>query len=165
MSSVSSGNCSRTCLRRFGSGRRPAMVPSSLKALLKGSRSDCAAYSNVSNCCITGSGSSAGAGRFFTSATHFSRLEGSVGELVTLRPQAPSNGSNTSTMSIRDVRMSATPLLLLGLRLGLAGRFFLVQVPVGLDRAGELQRDVPADAAAVRVARLQRDVVHGQDDH
>src|SRR5690606_32053255 len=91
--------------------------------------------------------------------------EGSVGELVTLRPQAPSNGSSTSTMSIRDVRMSATSLLLLGFRLGLAGRLFLVQVPVGLDRAGQLQRNVSADAATVRVARLQRDVVHGQDDH
>ncbi len=74
MSRLSSGNCSSVCLRRLGSGRGPLPPPSSLKASLNGSRRVCAAYSKVSNCCITGSGSSGGAGRALTSATHFSRL-------------------------------------------------------------------------------------------
>src|SRR5690606_26189344 len=164
MSRLSSGNCSSTCLRRLESGRGPLPSPSSLNTALKGSRRSCAAYSKVSNCCITGSGSSGGAGRAFTLATHSSRFGASPGVLVIPRPQPTTPSTTTAASASRAalliLRMSApSPVL----HRRLLGGLLLVQVAVGLDRTGQLQVRTRADRAAV--ARLQGDVVHGHDHH
>src|SRR5690554_894140 len=166
ISRLSSGKSSSSCLRRSESGLGPT-PPVSAKASLKGSRRPWAAYSKVSNCCITGSGSSGGAGRARTLATHSSRLGASPGVLVIPRPH-PARPS-----AIAEASMTRATLLILcmsapspGLRrLGglLFGGLLLVQVAVGLDRAGEFEVGSRPDRAAV--ARLQRDVVHGHDDH
>src|SRR5690606_20791660 len=160
---LSSGNSSSSCLRRSESGRGPT-PPVSGNASLNGSRRPCAEYSKVSNCCMTGSGSSGGAGRARTLATHSSRLGASPGVLVMPRPQPATPSTTTAASATRALllilRMSApSPFLQCGLRSGL----FLVQVAVGLDRAGQLQVRARADRTAV--SRLQGDVVHGHDHH
>src|SRR5690606_38983854 len=173
MSRLSSGNCSSVCLRRSESGRGPLPLLRSVNALLNGSRSPWAAYSNVSNCCITGSGSSGGAGRALTSATKLSRLGASPGVLVTPREQ-PTSNTSTAEASIRrgidapprTVSSRISGPLLAGLRRGRLGDFFLVEVAVGLRRARRFQRSVGRDADALAFAtRLQRDVVHRHDHH
>src|SRR5690606_35072454 len=170
MSRLSSGNCSRVCLRRLESGRGPLPPPSLVNAALKGSRMPCAAYSKVSNCCITGSGSSGGAGRARTLATHSSRFGAPPGSLVMPRPQPASTRAAAMQASPRAallvMPMSAAPsgLDVRGLRRG----FVLVQAAIGLHRAHQLQRRVRADAGArvaVAAARAQLAVVHGHDDH
>src|SRR5690554_5665523 len=157
---------SSSSLRRSESGRGPT-PPVSAKASLKGSRRPWAAYSKVSNCCITGSGSSGGAGRARTLATHSSRLGASPGVLVTPRPHP------ASPSAIAEASMTRPRLLIPRIsvpspglrRLGglLFGGLLVVQVAVGLDRPGELQVGARADRGAV--ARLQRDVVHGHDHY
>src|SRR5690606_10813553 len=163
ISRLSSGTSSSSCLRRSESGRGPT-PPVSGNASLKGSRRPWAAYSNVSNCCITGSGSSGGAGRAFTLATHSSRFGASPGVLVIPRPQPATPSTTTAASASRAalliLRMSApSPVL----HRRLLGGLLLVQVAVGLDRTGQLQVRTRADRAAV--ARLQGDVVHGHDHH
>src|SRR5690606_6593241 len=166
ISRLSSGNSSSSCLRRSESGRGPT-PPVSAKASLKGSRRPCAAYSKVSNCCITGSGSNGGAGRARTLATHSSRLGASPGVLVTPRPH-PATPSAIAEASMTRPRLLIPRISVPspGLRrlCGLLfGGLLVVQVAVGLDRAGKLQVGARADRTAV--ARLQRDVVHGHDHH
>src|SRR5690606_24930753 len=97
---------------------------------------------------------------------HFSRLDGSSGPLVTLRPQAPSTATakRAATMRGMRVRICISAPSLRGIGLFLRARFLIIEVTVGLDRSGQLQRDVAADAAGL-VARLEGNVVHGQDDH
>src|SRR5690606_26444430 len=174
MSRLSSGNCSSVCLRRFESGRGPLPPPSLLKAALNGSRMPWAAYSKVSNCCITGSGSSGGAGRALTLATHSSRFGAPPGSLVMPRPQPASAATAARHASPRRaldvIAMSALPLFCSrrGRRGFLRGRLFLIEIAVGLDRARELERRIGTDAGArilVAAARAQLDVVHGHDDH
>src|SRR3546814_104171 len=171
MSRLSSGNCSRVCLRRCESGRGPLPESFDVNASLNGSRMPWAAYSNVSNCCITGSGSSGGAGRALTLATHSSRFDAGSGPLVTLRPQAPSTRARPTASAPRtrlfDMRMSLPSL---GVRRGCRGRggLFLVEVAVGFHRTGELEAGVGADRGGgvlVGVHRPQRDVVHRHDHH
>src|SRR5690606_7653462 len=171
MSRLSSGNCSSVCLRRLESGRGPLPPPSLLKAALNGSRMPCAAYSKVSNCCITGNGSSGGAGRARTLAAHSSRFGAPPGSLVRPRPQPPTAAMAATRASPRmafDVmRMSAAPPGCSG-RGFLGSGFFLVQVAIGLHRAGQFERRVGADAGTrilVGTARTQLDVVHGHDHH
>ncbi|KAG1476788.1 hypothetical protein G6F54_014129 [Rhizopus delemar] len=70
----------------------------------------CAEYSKVSNCCITGSGSSGCAGRARSPSTHFSRLGASPGVLVTPRPQAASNRTaNALAPRAMYVRITSCP--------------------------------------------------------
>src|SRR5688572_15214112 len=173
MSRLSSGNCSRVCLGRLGSGRGPLPPLKSLKASLNGSRCACAAYSKVSNCCITGSGSRGGAGRALTSAIHFSRFGASPGVLLMPRPQAarestrPTNrtGRAVRYMGVRRERISGPSSRLSGGG-GLGRGLFLVQATIGLDRAGKLQRRVRADLfAGFDAPWRQRYVMHGHDDH
>src|SRR5262245_1916119 len=125
---------------------------------------------------MTGSGSSGGAGRAFTSATHFSRFGASPGVLVTPReqPTKPSTSAiaararSRAPSRMKSARISGTPLLLAGgWRIGCFLLADLVLVPIAgvLDRTGQLERAVGRDALAVLRARLQRDVVHGHDDH
>ncbi|KAG0945504.1 hypothetical protein G6F31_014449 [Rhizopus arrhizus] len=151
MSSASSGKPSSGSLRRFGSGRNPPFPCCGLvQASVNGSRMPCAEYSKVSNCCITGSGSSGCAGRARSPSTHFSRLGASPGVLVTPRPQAASNRT-ANAIAPRAISL---------LRL----HFGRVQVAIGLDRAGQLQRTA-TDVALGLVLGLEVDVVHGQDHH
>src|SRR5690554_2836127 len=158
---------SSSSLRRSESGRGPT-PPVSAKASLKGSRRPWAAYSKVSNCCITGSGSSGGAGRARTLATHSSRFGASPGVLVIPRPHpaTPTTTTDASTMraTLLILRMSASSPGLRRFRGGLLfGRLLVIEIAVGLDRAGQLQVGARPDRTAV--ARLQRDIVHGHDDH
>src|SRR5690554_4263053 len=171
MSRLSSGNCSSVCLRRFESGRGPLPPPSLVKAALNGSRIPCAAYSKVSNCCITGSGSSGGAGRARTLAAHSSRFGAPPGSLVMPRPQPASAAMAARQAKPRTaldvIPMSAAPPGCSG-RFFLRGRLVLVQIAIGLDRAGQFKRRVGTDARAgivVGTARTQLDVVHGHDHH
>src|SRR5690606_9064774 len=171
MSRLSSGNCSSVCLRRCESGRGPLPVSFDVNASLNGSRMPWAAYSNVSNCCITGSGSSGGAGLALTLATHSSRFDAGSGPLVTLRPQAQSATTMPSAsvprMTVFDMRMSLPSLGGRG-GIGLRGGLFFVEIAVGLHRARELKAGVGTDRGGgilVGVHRPQRDVVHGHDHH
>src|SRR5690606_34839713 len=127
-----------------------------------------AAYSNVSNCCITGSGSSGGAGLALTLATHSSRLGALPGVLVIPRLQAPSANARPSAsaprMTVFDMPMSVPSPGGRGSRL--LGRLFFIEVAVGLHRARELEAGVGTDRGGRilgRVHRTQRDVVHGHD--
>src|SRR5690606_32585560 len=180
MSRLSSGNCSRVCLRRLESGRGPLPPPSLVNAALKGSRMPCAAYSKVSNCCITGRGSSGGAGCARTLATHSSRFGAPPGSLVMPRPQpasamiAPRQAS--PRMALMVIPMSAPPPVAArcfgGRRRGgllLRARLFLVEIAIGLPRTRQFQRRIRTDArggvAAAAAARPQLDVVHGHDHH
>src|SRR5690606_35462603 len=170
MSRLSSGNCSSVCLRRCESGRGPLPVSFDVNASLNGSRMPCAAYSNVSNCCITGSGSSGGAGMALMLDTHSSRFGASPGVLVIPRPQAPSASARPSASTPRamvfDMPMSVPSPG--GCGLGLLCGFVLVQVAIGLHRAGEFEAGVGADRGRrvlAGVHRPQRDVVHGHDHH
>src|SRR3546814_2706077 len=119
-----------------------------------------AAYSNVSNCCITGSGSSGGAGRALTLATHSSRFDAGSGPLVTLRPQAPSTRARPTASAPRtrlfDMRMSLPSL---GVRRGCRGRggLFLVEVAVGFHRTGELEAGVRSEEHTSELQSLMRD--------
>src|SRR5690606_33274987 len=129
------------------SGRGPLPVPSSRNAALNGSRRSCAAYSKVSNCCMTGSGSSGGAGRAFTLATHSSRFGASPGVLVTplTQPASASASTQAAIPALFDVLpMSASPPRRSS-RLRVR-RLLLVEVAVGLDRAGELQARIGPQA-------------------
>src|SRR5690606_18654285 len=174
MSRLSSGNCSRVCLRRCESGRGPLPESFDVNASLNGSRMPWAAYSNVSNCCITGSGSSGGAGLALTLATHSSRFDAGSGPLVTLRPQAQSATTMPSAsvprMTVFDMRMSLPSLggRRRGGGIGLRSGLFLVEIAVGLHRARELEAGIGADRGGgilVGVHRPQRDVVHRHDHH
>src|SRR5690606_20186630 len=170
MSRLSSGNCSSVCLRRCESGRGPLPVSFDVNASLNGSRRPSAAYSKVSNCCITGSGSSGGAGLALMLATHSSRFGASPGVLVIPRPQAPSASARPSASAPRamvfDIPMSVPSPDSCGIRL--FGGLVLVQVAVGLHRAGQFEAGVGTDRGRrilAGVHRPQRDVVHGHDDH
>src|SRR5690606_1292311 len=163
---LSSGNCSSVCLRRSESGRGPLESSRSVKAFENGSRRSCAAYSKVSNCCITGSGSSGGAGLARTSATQFSRLGASPGVLVTPRAQPATARATRATVISRGRARSWICTAMSALLPFLHCRHFvLVEVAVGLHRAGQLERRVLADAGIAVASWLQRDVVHGHDDH
>src|SRR5690606_9060011 len=171
--SGSRGCCWGCCLGRLESGRGPLAASSRRNAVLRGSRMSCAAYSKVSNCCITGSGSSGGAGRALTLATHSSRLGASPGVLDTPRTQ-PANASASSVAAatrgkfIDIVRMSVRSPG--GSPVGGGGRlrsgFLLVEVAIGLDRSGKLEARVGRDAGRrIAAARPQRNIVHGHDHH
>src|SRR3546814_3359303 len=104
--------------------------------------------SDVGSSDLTGSGSSGGAGRALTWATHSSRFDAGSGPLVTLRPQAPSTRARPTASAPRtrlfDIRMSLPSL---GVRRGCRGRggLFLVAVAVGFHPTGELEAGVGAD--------------------
>src|SRR5690606_37744084 len=174
MSRLSSGNCSSVCLRRCESGLGPLPVSFDVKASLNGSRMPCAAYSTVSNCCITGGGWGGGAGLALKFSAHSRRFGAGSGPLVTLRPQAPSTSARPSASAPRamvfDMPMSVPSPGIRGIcsiRL-LFGGFVLVQVTVGLHRAGELEAGVGTDRrrrVLVGIDRSQRDVVHRHDHH
>src|SRR5690606_33941430 len=135
-------------------------------AAAHGSRASPPASSAASTCGITGGGSSGGAGLARTSATRFSRVGAPPGARVTPRAQPATARATRATVISRGRARSWICTAMSALLPFLHCRHFvLVEVAVGLHRAGQLERRVLADAGIAVASWLQRDVVHGHDDH